>query len=440
MRLAIELYGTVIGTLEGSDSRAFDFIATEDGIEKFGVNSPVLSVVVPLSDPLPRHHARRRRNWFNELLPEGDQLEFMLAQSGIRRGDTLRFLARYGRDVAGALQVWDTEDPTEPRTPSTSPTSIERVRELLESPMATPLANEPSHGKSSLPGVQPKIVLVRSKEGWAQALGGYPTTHILKPRLESKPTLIFDEEYGSRLARRLGLANFDTTIEDFNGLPAIVIERFDRKAGSRVHQEDFSQALGASGSQKYQEFGGVVSLRRIADTLDRSAGAHDRKTLGRLVVFAVAIGNLDMHSKNIGLLHPDSGDVRLAPAYDVVPLVHQPGGDGRMALAVNKRYRHDQITRDDLVSELTGWGLVEARKLIDDVLSELLVAIDSEDPLEGSSPIVQADIRRFVRNLIERRSAGAPSLINQRTIALASAVKSVEIVLDLGHRHAIMNR
>lgn len=440
MRLAVELYDTVIGTLEGPNSNSFDFTVNDAGTEQFGRNSRILSVAIPLSIPLPRHHARRRRNWFNELLPEGAQLEFILVQGGIRRGDTLSFLARYGRDVAGALQVWDIDDPTEPRTPSTTPASISRVREMMENPSATPLANEPDQGKSSLPGVQPKIVLVRTNDGWEQALGGYPTTHILKPRLESRPTLIFDEEYGSRLARGLNLANFDTTIEDFNGLPAIVIERFDRVAGSRVHQEDFSQALGASGSQKYQEFGGGVSLRRVADTLDRSGNPEDRRTLGRMAVFAVAIGNLDMHSKNLGLLHPESGDVQLAPAYDVVPLAHQPDGDGRMALAINKKYRHDQITRNDLITEIHSWGLRGANKLVDDVLSELLVAVQSEVPLEGSSPVVQDDIERFIRNLVEGRSAGAPRLISQKTIALASTVKSVEIVRDVGHRRAIMNR
>jgi len=53
MRLAIELYGAVIGTLEG-DARSFDFIPTDEGIAQFGANSSVLSVAVPL---IPSGHA-----------------------------------------------------------------------------------------------------------------------------------------------------------------------------------------------------------------------------------------------------------------------------------------------------------------------------------------------------------------------------------------------
>ena len=106
MRLAVELYGQVVGELEG-DARTFDFTPTSDGIGSFGTNSTVLSVTIPLSPTQRRDHARRRRNWFAELLPEGAMYDHMIAQAGLRRDDTPAFLARFGRDVAGALQVWD---------------------------------------------------------------------------------------------------------------------------------------------------------------------------------------------------------------------------------------------------------------------------------------------------------------------------------------------
>jgi serine/threonine-protein kinase HipA len=144
------------------------------------------------------------------------------------------------------------------------------VRALLENPIASPLANAPGLGRSSLGGVQPKIVLTRTDRGWAQALGGYPTTHIFKPQLAGEmATVISDEEYGSRIARRLELAEFATSIEEFDGLKALVIERYDRRGLERIHQEDFSQALGASRNEKYQEIGGVVSLQRVAETLTK---------------------------------------------------------------------------------------------------------------------------------------------------------------------------
>lgn len=398
MRLAVELYGTVVGRLEG-DARTFDFSPTEEGIERFGANSQVLSVAIPLTPAQRRDRVARRRNWFAELLPEGDQYDYLLAQGGLRRDNTPAFLARYGRDVAGALQIWDLDDPTEPKTPTTRTVTGAEIRALLEDPIGSPLANDPQLGKSSLGGVQPKIVLVRTPSGWAQALGGYPTTHILKPRLGGdKATVIYDEEYGSRLARRLGLADFATSIEQFVGLPTLVIERYDRIGGERVHQEDFSQVLGAGGNQKYQEIGGVVSLRRVADALKTHASEPDLRRLARMVVFAAGIGNLDLHTKNLGLLHLADGEVTIAPAYDVVPQAHLPN-DGRMALAVNGKYRHGDITGEDLAAEFASWGLRRAPATVDATLEELRAAVLSEIPLDGAFPALQEQILGFIDRL-----------------------------------------
>ena len=398
MPLAVELHGTIIGTLEG-DARSFDFIPSAEAVERFGANSSVLSVAIPLVPRQRQDQSGRRRNWFAELLPEGDQYDYMLQQAGLRAGDTPGFLARYGRDMAGALQLWDLDDPTEPAEPGVRPVTAAQIRGLLEDPIGSPLANAPQVGKSSLGGVQPKIVLARTDEGWAQALGGHPTTHILKPQLKGdKATVIFDEEYGSRLARRMGLAAFQTRVEEFDGLAALVIERYDRADGRRIHQEDFNQALGASQNQKYQEMGGVVSLRRVAETLVRHAPGQDLARLARMVILAVGIGNLDMHAKNIGLLHPADGSVQLAPAYDVVPQAHL-NNDGKIALAVNRKYRHGDITRDDLLAEFTSWGLSRAAATIADTLDQLAEAATDEVPLDGAFPALQEQILGFIETL-----------------------------------------
>lgn len=405
MRLAVELYGTVIGTLDG-DARTFDFTPSPEGIGEFGTNSVVLSVAIPLAQQLVRGQAKRRRNWFSELLPEGDQYTYMLQQGGLRAGDTLGFLARYGRDVAGAVQLWNLDDPTEPKTPALRPVTDTQIRELLEDPMTSPLANAPGVGKSSLGGVQPKIVLTRTSDGWAQALGGWPTTHIVKPQLaDANATVIFDEEYGSRIARRLGLAAFRTWIDEFDGLAALVIERYDRDGTKRIHQEDFNQALGASKNEKYQEIGGGVSLRRIAETLSKHGPEEDLHRLAQMTVLAVGIGNLDMHAKNLGLLHPIDDTVRLAPAYDMVPQIHR-ANDGRLALAVNGKYRHAEITRADMQAEVASWGLRRAGGVVDETLERVMAIVIEEAPVDGSFPGLQEQTMKTVRNLLDDQPAG----------------------------------
>lgn len=402
MRLAVELYGTRLATLAGSEND-FDLTISNDAYQRFGINSSIFSLTTPLAPMLRRDHAERRRNWFRELLPEGDQRAFMLANAGLRDDDTLGFLARYGRDFAGALQIWDLDDPTEPRVPKLRALTDKAISSLLTDPARTPLGNDALLGKSSLGGVQPKIVLVKTETGWAQALGGYPTTHILKPQLDGVySSVIFDEEYGSRLARRVGLSTHSTTITQFGDTQALAIERFDRESGRRIHQEDFSQILGVSGNQKYQEIGGRVSLGRAASTLGRFTDRQEIMSLAQLVIFATAIGNLDMHTKNISVLHSASGVPRLAPAYDMVPQLHMPG-DGRMALAINGKYRHRDITGSDLTAELSSWGIRNASTLVQKELEQLTRAAEEETPLPGAAESLQETILATAHRLAEEQ-------------------------------------
>ena len=46
--LAVELHGTVVGQLEG-DAATCDFVPSSEGMARFGVSSPALSVAIPLT-------------------------------------------------------------------------------------------------------------------------------------------------------------------------------------------------------------------------------------------------------------------------------------------------------------------------------------------------------------------------------------------------------
>ena len=402
-RLEVWLYGTKVGELTGTSWRDFDFIAAPEGLARFGVLSTVLSEAIPFTvRPVPGR-AARRRNFFEELLPE-DLTRIRLAeQAGVEAGDTLGLLRRYGRDVAGAVEVFDPADPWEPPTPELRPLDSGQVRGLAESFPTVPLGNDPLRGRLSLGGVQLKLALVRHNGHWWQPLGGYPSTHILKQSPERYPTMIFDEEYGCRLATQFGLMEYDVHIESFDDLPMLVIERYDRflQDGTiqRLHQEDMNQALGASGNQKYQQHGGVVTLQRIA-RLVAAKGAEERDRLLRMVVFAAAIGNLDLHAKNISLLHFPDSTVRLAPSYDNVPLLCQPT-DGELALAVNRVYRLSDLSVTDLAQEARSWGMADQSSRIDDWLTVISSLVDSTDPLPGAAP----DLPRIISaNIVRLRS------------------------------------
>lgn len=399
--LVVELYGQRIGVLRG-DWRTFDLVPDPAAASHFGLDSTVMSLSVPLQVRPTRSRASIRRNFFAELLPEG-RMRTRLAQiSGVQEHDVIGLLRQFGRDVAGALQIWDPQVPGEPKSPRYEPVDQGGVARMLAAVSEEPLGNKPIGGKTSLAGVQDKIVLARRNDGgWSRVVDGAPSTHILKPFHARYPTLIYDEEYGARLARAVGLTSYATWVEEFEGIPAVVIERYDRDPlapQGRVHQEDGNQVLGASGVQKYQREGGVVSLERMARAFRGAGGIQMVEALYRQLVVAVAVGNLDMHAKNVSVLHPPDGTCRLAPAYDMVPQAHLPT-DGELALAVNGVYRHESVTGSDLIAEGERWGIPHAAVLVEAVLAALSEAINAEVPLPGAHPGLVEDIGGFIERL-----------------------------------------
>ena len=406
--LVVELYGARAGVLTGT-WRTFDFLPDPAAVARFGLDSLILSVAIPLTVVPVRSRKERRQNFFRELLPEGRMLARLAQQADLVDQDVIGLLRAYGRDVAGALQIWDPDVPGEPKQPVLEPLSSARVADMLSHVQDNPLGNKPIGGKTSLAGVQDKIVLARTESGWNRVIDGWPSTHILKPESRDYPTSIYDEEFGARFAQAAGLTSFPTWIEEFAGVPAVVIERYDRSPNApqgRIHQEDFNQVLGATGNQKYQKYGGKVSLERIARVFSTVGDSDSLERLFKHVVVSVAVGNLDMHAKNLSLLHRPDGSMTLSPAYDVVPQAHQPN-DGEVALAVGGEYRHAAITMEHLTAEGRAWGLARSADLTEETLTTVLQLAATQAPHKRAHAGLPRDIAGFASNLLAGRAIGA---------------------------------
>lgn len=406
--LIVELYGVRVGVLTGL-WRTFDFLTDPAAVAEFGIDSQILSLTIPLTVVPVRARKERRQNFFRELLPEGRMLTRLAQQAGVAEQDVIGLLRGHGRDVAGALQIWDPDVPGEPKQPALEALSGAGVAYMLDHVQQNPLGNKSPGGKTSLAGIQDKIVLARVDGGWSRVIDGWPSTHILKPESRDYPTSIYDEEFGARFVRAAGLTSFSTWIEEFEGVPAVVIERYDRSPDApqgRIHQEDFNQILGAAGNQKYQKYGGRVSLERVAHVFSASGDNDSLRRLFKLVVVSVAVGNLDMHAKNISLLHVPDGAMTLSPAYDVVPQAHQPN-DGEVALAIAGEYRHAAITMNHFAAEGRAWGLADATDLAEETLATVLQLAQTQTPHKRAYPGLADDIAGFASNLLAGRAAGA---------------------------------
>lgn len=107
---------------------------------------------------------------------------------------------------------------------------------------------------------------------------------------------------------------------------AFAIQRFDRVAGRRIHQEDFAQVLEIHPFDKY---GGVGRLAVSYDSLTRlvtdACGDDARREFVSRLAFMIASGNDDAHLKNWSFQWlPGQARPRLSPCYDLVATVAWP--------------------------------------------------------------------------------------------------------------------
>src|ERR1700684_2356127 len=106
--LVVELYGTRAGVLTGT-WRTFDFLPAPAAVAQFGIDSPILSVAIPLTVVSVRSRKERRQNFFRELLPEGWMLTRLAQQAGLGEQDApgqRRPCGRWSWKWRGTTRAW----------------------------------------------------------------------------------------------------------------------------------------------------------------------------------------------------------------------------------------------------------------------------------------------------------------------------------------------
>lgn len=410
LTLPVSLYGTPIGTLAGTTSGAL-FTWSRDAESRWGLGSPVLSQSLRVGDSsIPATEA-----YFGALLPEGQWLAVLARDVQASSSDLVGLLHRVGADLAGALSVGEGRLREEPQT-----LDDEALRLVLDSASGFLLGG----GGSALPGYQRKVTLTRRAGRWLRGNGTLPSTHILKPVSAEYRAAAEAENYLLAIARHLGLAPFDSWVEQIAGRPVLVVERYDRvvvgQTQERLHQEDAGQALGLpwGGAEKFESVDARANLAAVAGLLDRdrtvfAVGESDRERLLRYVTLNVAGGNSDAHAKNFSLLHTDTGKVSLAPFYDAAPLALAYDGSTSLAMRIAGRIQLPDVTRDDLIAEASSWGipLSTARSVVDDTLQRIIQATRELTAHELIASHVPGYVRGQAQNLLDGKPARIPSAV-----------------------------
>ena len=301
---------------------------------------------IPLSFSMPltqrTHGTRAIANWMWGLLPDNEVTLSRWAQRyRVSARNPFALLAAIGEDCPGAVQLAPPEFDFAGRGSVqwiSADNLDKRIRALLDDPGAGRLASDP--GQFSLAGAQSKTALYRVGKRWGVPRGRTPTTHILKPEGARFAGLAANEHFCLELARAAGLPAVRSAVETFDGIPTIVVERFDRYRDKsdglikRIHQEDCCQALGIHPNAKYQSEGGpgipdVMSLLRSTKNAE-----VDRDRFIRAQAFNFLIGGTDAHAKNYSIIYEPGGAFRLTPLYDLISFLPYQHSRKQLALAM----------------------------------------------------------------------------------------------------------
>jgi serine/threonine-protein kinase HipA len=399
-RLEVVLSGHPIGHLH-QHRGGLRFTYAPQALDAHPRNRPLLSCSLPVDDrPQPAGP------FFEGLLPEGQHRAALAARADVAASDSFGLLARYGRDIAGAVSLHSRVDDAE-RTPAVLPLS---GQELEDEVAALPDRALGVHDDSelSLAGLQDKLLLVDLGDGaWARPIAGFPSTHILKLDDRRFPGIVAAEADVMALARAAGLTTVDTTLTTLAGIPCLIVERFDRRRSSdgaveRIHQEDACQALGVMPAHKYElrRGGGGPELSQIAEVLDRYAtdptAQMDR--LAAVAAFTAIIGNADAHGKNLAFLHTAPGTIELSPLYDQVPTRLWPKLQADAAMTVGGGVNLDAITAERIGAEAKLWHHSPKRAAAAaTATAEVVLAATNDGTIDPAGTVAA-----FVRHRAER--------------------------------------
>ena len=197
---------------------------------------------------------------------------------------------------------------------------------------------------------------------------------------------------------------------------ALLIERFDRQvdengAVTRIHQEDFAQALGLPPEMKYERYKtesrafNIESIRSVLDQCIRPAEAID--TFMKATIFNLAIGNTDNHAKNFALLYDNGRVPRLAPLYDMLPIKLNSQYTHELAYNIGNASHSDDLSKEDFDIFFSKMGLTKtaSKRFKDDAVCEILSKLD----IIADEVLVQSGLKDFdslfgteAENLIEK--------------------------------------
>ena len=341
--LDVYLQESPAGNLEQADGGELVFTYDADYLN---AASHAISLSLPLqAEP---HEGPQVGAFFSGLLPEESVRERLAGYLGLSEKNSFALLESVGGDCAGALALYPRGEKPAGVFDDVETLDDVRLKEILYLIKRRPMLAGDGGCRLSLAGAQDKLA-VGFRNGHVLLIkGGAPTTHILKPVIWHVEDSVHNELFCMKLARMVGIDAPHASLHFVDDAPYYLVERYDRRIDqsgtvTRIHQEDFCQALGVAPEIKYEREGGP-SIAACRSVIARHAArpAADGIKLLNIILFNYLIGNADAHGKNFSLLYQNNKP-ELAPAYDLLSTAIYPGLSKEMAMKIGGEYKPDKV-------------------------------------------------------------------------------------------------
>jgi serine/threonine-protein kinase HipA len=347
--LDVYLHRDLVGELERGDQARLTFRYRPEWVERGGEG---LSMSLPVrEEPFSDEECRP---FFAGLLPEGEFLRSIARFFQVSAENPFSVLQEIGGECAGAVSL-ASPGSKPPFLNAAGPRwlgggELEHLLEGMPSPALLPDAGEEGEGfRLSLAGTRDKLPVLCEEGQIGITRGRPPSTHIIKKPVAELPAMVANEAYCLALAAESGLSTAAATPLAAGEQEGLLVRRYDRRQVdseevTRIHQEDFCQALGILPGFKYQAEGGpdiAACARLIRERV--SAPAVDLPAFLDALLFNLLIGNTDAHGKNFSLLLDGEGAPRLAPLYDLLSARAYWPFRRKMAMKYGGEYRGDRI-------------------------------------------------------------------------------------------------
>ncbi|MBL8752880.1 MAG: HipA domain-containing protein [Planctomycetes bacterium] len=244
-----------------------------------------------------------------------------------------------GQEFAGSLSLHPPDEPPDERADDAPlrPLGDGELVALLRDP-----DRSPGH-------VRPLLAVVEHPHGLALPTARSASTHFVKvpdPAVEANAA---NEFFALELAAAVGIDAPKADLRQIDGLPFLLIERFDRRRNRdgtvrRLLREDVAQALGIARAAVHERDGGPGFAAMFGLLSAHSArGALDRLALLQRTLFSFLLGHANAHAQNTALVR-DGAAMRLGPAFAMkCALVHGERA-ARLAMRIEDCDGFDDVT------------------------------------------------------------------------------------------------